>query len=77
MVGTITLYLYVARFLIGKVHSDLNCEEDKSAFRSKLRGRQTSVNELNQSNRDSGATLTSISRTLNMDMCQIQCQSKY
>ena len=34
----------------------------KSAFRSKSRGRQTSVNELNQSNHDSGATLPSISR---------------
>ena len=31
-------------------------------FRSKLQGRQTSVNELNQNNRDSGATVTSISR---------------
>ena len=37
VVGAITLYLYVARFLIGEVHSDLNHKED-----------QTSVNELNQ-----------------------------
>ena len=33
----------------------------KSGFQSKSRGRQTSVNELNQSNHDSGATLTSMS----------------
>ena len=33
----------------------------KSAFRSKSGGRQTSVNELNQSNCDSGVTLTSTS----------------
>ena len=29
VVGAITLYLYVARFLTGEVHSDLNCEEDR------------------------------------------------
>ena len=33
----------------------------KSGFRSKSQGRQTSVNELNQSNHDSGATLTLMS----------------
>ena len=33
----------------------------KSGFQSKSQGRQTSVNELNQSNCDSGATLTSTS----------------
>ena len=34
----------------------------RRSFRSKSQGRWTSVNELNQNNRDSGATLTSISR---------------
>ena len=34
----------------------------RKSFRSKLQGRQTSVNELNQNNCNSGATLTSISR---------------
>ena len=29
VVGAITLYLYVARFLTGEVHSDLNHEEDR------------------------------------------------
>ena len=33
----------------------------KSGFQSKLQGRQTLVNELNQSNCDGGATLTSTS----------------
>ena len=34
----------------------------RSSFRSKSQGRQTLVNELNQNNHDSGATLMSISR---------------
>ena len=29
VVGAITLYLYVARFLTGEVHSDLNCKKDR------------------------------------------------
>ena len=48
--GAITLYLYVAKFLTGEVHSDLNCEED------------TLVNELNQYQSHDGMNSMSISR---------------